>query len=471
MKIEHIWPLAGIQDLPTDWQQLELASMRDVQARWRERAAQIQDSNALREFTEQLHREWAIETGRIENLYDIEQGVTISLIEHGFEAALLPPGSVNRDPDYVIRLLKDQAAALEGLFAFVKQDRPLSISYILELHQVMTASQTSVTVFDQAGNRFETELLKGRWKLHPNYPQREGKEFRYCPPEHVASEMDRLIEMHLRHAQVPAEVEAAWLHHRFTQIHPFQDGNGRIARALASLVLIRAGLFPMVVSVDEKASYLEALETADRGDLSPLVYFVARGQQQRARAAMKLALKSRPDSSSVREAVTRYAEALGLRDEAEQSRLESALRNAADQIHARCNELLEGAGATLMSQDPSVSLRLTTSSPNQTSSALRDLVRPDLPDLGALVITNTIDIRSRGHSLTIEVHNCYVEGSLGLEVLSIFVIRVGDERLGLLQSVRRWTRDELSGAGSAAELDQWLESNLAVGFDLGWRSA
>ena len=40
---------------------------------------------------------------------------------------------------------------------------------------------------------------------------------------------------------VPLEVEAAWLHHRFTQIHPFEDGNGRVARALASLVFIPDG--------------------------------------------------------------------------------------------------------------------------------------------------------------------------------------------------------------------------------------
>lgn len=54
--------------------------------------------------------------------------------------------------------------------------------------------------------------------------------------------------------EVSPEVEAAWLHHRFTQIHPFQDGNGRIARLLASLVFIKAGWFPLVVTRDDRAN-------------------------------------------------------------------------------------------------------------------------------------------------------------------------------------------------------------------------
>ena len=46
-------------------------------------------------------------------------------------------------------------------------------------------------------------------------------------------------ELHRNHHDVAPEVEAAWLHHRFTQIHPFQDGNGRIARALATLIFVK----------------------------------------------------------------------------------------------------------------------------------------------------------------------------------------------------------------------------------------
>lgn len=92
--------------------------------------------------------------------------------------------------------------------------------------------------------------------------------------------MESLVRMYREADPVyPSEVKAAWLHHRFTQIHPFQDGNGRVARALASLVFLREGLFPLVVREVDRKEYIGALETADDGDLSPLVSFFARRQR------------------------------------------------------------------------------------------------------------------------------------------------------------------------------------------------
>lgn len=47
-----------------------------------------------------------------------------------------------------------------------------------------------------------------------------------------------------------------------TQVHPFQDGNGRVARALASLVFLRANWFPLLVHWDMKAEYNAVLSSA-----------------------------------------------------------------------------------------------------------------------------------------------------------------------------------------------------------------
>lgn len=274
----EIWPKGGIEDLPGDWQSLAVPEMRRVEAEWKEKREAALGSEELKTFTEQLHREWAIETGIIENLYDIERGVTMVLIEQGFSTAVMEHGSVNKAPEYILALLNDQKDALEGLFDFVASRRPLTTGYIKELHAAMTRSQSLVQARDEQGNLVEIEMLHGEYKKQPNYPVRDGKVYLYCPPEHVAAEMDRMVAMHLTHleAGIAPEVEAAWLHHRFTQIHPFQDGNGRVARALASLVLIRAGLFPLVVPRDEKAIYLESLERADSGDLRSLVLNVSR---------------------------------------------------------------------------------------------------------------------------------------------------------------------------------------------------
>jgi hypothetical protein len=83
--------------------------------------------------------------------------------------------------------------------------------------------------------------------------------------------MEKLVDLFNSHTNVPPEINAAWLHHRFTQIHPFQDGNGRVARALATIVFLQAGWFPIVINRDLRSEYLDALESADSGNLSNLV--------------------------------------------------------------------------------------------------------------------------------------------------------------------------------------------------------
>jgi hypothetical protein len=180
----------------------------------------------------------------------------------------------------VIQLLSDQKDALDGVFDFVKCDRFLSASYIKELHAALLRSQDTTEGLDAQGRHVDVPLIKGAWKTQSNYPVRDGITFIYCPPEHVGAEMDRLIQMHAEHVAktVPSEVQAAWLHHRFTQIHPFQDGNGRVARAITSLVLVKDGLFPLVVTRDDKPTYLDALEAADSGNLKPLIDLIAKLQ-------------------------------------------------------------------------------------------------------------------------------------------------------------------------------------------------
>jgi Fic family protein len=258
---------------------------------WQERAEELKQSSALRDFNERLQREWSIETGIIENLYSIDRGTTILLIEHGIRASLMPFGSTDKPAEHVASVLQDHKEVLEGLFDFVSQRRQLSTSYIKQLHQALTRHQSTVEAVDGLGRYVEVPLERGVWKVRPNNPKRpDGEIHEYCPPEQVDSEMDRLIDMHRQHMldRVGTEVEAAWLHHRFAQIHPFQDGNGRIARTLASLVFIRAGWFPLVVHRDSREAYIGALEQADKGDLKPLVDLFSRIQKRAFNNALSL---------------------------------------------------------------------------------------------------------------------------------------------------------------------------------------
>ncbi|MBL8190362.1 MAG: Fic family protein [Acidobacteria bacterium] len=280
-----------IEDLPNDWQKLASSELAGLFAVWKEKVVTLKDSPAYLEFQARLRREWAIETGIIEGLYDIDRGVTRTLIERGLHASLIAHGDANKPAEEIIPMLKDHEAVVEGLFDFVGQKRELSTSYIKQVHQALTTHQETATGIDSSGRQTQISLLRGDWKKWPNNPTRpDGSVHEYCPPEQVASEMDRLIEIHKQHLQggVPPEVESAWLHHRFTQIHPFQDGNGRVARALASLVLIRAGWFPFVVHRDDRTEYIDCLEKADWGDLLPLVSAFGRLQKKALNQAIKL---------------------------------------------------------------------------------------------------------------------------------------------------------------------------------------
>ena len=271
MPLSHKWsPIADIPDAAA-LSDGELPALIEV---WKDQGGALAAPGAVSKFSEQLNREWAIETGIIERAYTLDRGTTETLIEKGIEASLIPRSSTDRDPQEVAAILQDHLDALEGMFAFVKGERELTVGYIKELHSALLRHVEVHVVQDPSGKLFEVPLEKGAYKKLPNNPSRaDGSIHEYSPPEHVAAEMDRLVEIHQEHVQakMPPEVQAAWLHHAFTQIHPFADGNGRVARALATLVFVKGGGFPLIIRREDHARYIEALERGDSGDLAQFV--------------------------------------------------------------------------------------------------------------------------------------------------------------------------------------------------------
>lgn len=294
-----------IENLPQNWQTLHHEELDSLVTIWLEQRQQMEKRDTFKIFLERLIRKVAIETGVIERLYSIDRGVTQVLIEQGIDVALIPHGTSDKPAAEVVALVRDQQAAVEQVFNFVGSQRTLSTSFIKQLHQLLTKNQKYVDAYDQFGNLSKTQLLSGEWKKQPNNPTRtDGKVHYYCPPEQVDAQMDQLIQWHHEHLKdgVPPEIEAAWLHHRFTQIHPFQDGNGRVTRNLASLVLIKAGWFPLVILDDENHSsgrirYLDALESADDGHLKPLVDLFAESQKRLFLMSLSLAEDVRAEAS------------------------------------------------------------------------------------------------------------------------------------------------------------------------------
>lgn len=88
-------------------------------------------------------------------------------------------------------------------------------------------------------------------------------------PNRIQAEMDRLFQWIItaRNRVHPVKF-AAQLHKRFVFIHPFKDGNGRIARLIMNTVLIQDGYLLAMIPPVLRHEYVELLERAHREDKS-----------------------------------------------------------------------------------------------------------------------------------------------------------------------------------------------------------
>ncbi|MDI9408496.1 MAG: Fic family protein [Candidatus Pacebacteria bacterium] len=303
-KLVQIWnPKTGI--LPLSPEEAAAIAPRETQSIIDGIAAEtrrLEGSQALVDFNGRLRREWSVMTNLIEGVFTLDRGTTTTLIEWGFDPRYIGHGASDRSANDVYDALIDCEEVLNGLYDFIKGDRVFGTSYIKELHSQLTRSQETSDAVDSFGVGTKIPLLRGAWKTHPNSPLKDGTIYQYCSPENTASEMDQLIAGYdaLVAANSDPIVVAAWLHHRFTQIHPFQDGNGRVVRALVTLVLIRAGLTPFTVTSEQRADYLDALEAADSDSsavgLVPLVEMIKARCLNDYSTIMKVAEESRAQS-------------------------------------------------------------------------------------------------------------------------------------------------------------------------------
>lgn len=275
------------------WAQADTSVLDDLSDSWFIQRQKLQDnSSEYTAFMERLKREHAIETGIIERLYDLSAGMTETFINEGFRSTLLSHGDTNIAPQTLMQHLNDHLEAVNWVFDIIKDDRPFSVSMVKQLHQMVTRHQETAEGRDMRGQKTKITLLKGDFKRWENNPTRpDGVKVLYCPPEHVVSEMDNLIDTYNRLAEAGVHplILAAWVHHIFTTIHPFQDGNGRVARLLASLIFVKAGFFPLTVLREEaKARYIEALERADSGEIQPFVTYLGEVQKRNIQKALNV---------------------------------------------------------------------------------------------------------------------------------------------------------------------------------------
>lgn len=347
--VNRIWKHIGINDV---WLKSDTSILDDIKESWFARRELLKDkSKEYEEFLLKLKREHAIETGIVERIYDLRKGITETFIKEGFVESYLSHGDTNIPKDDLMSYLRDHLEAVDFVFDVVKNNRPLTTGFIKELHHLVTNSQKYAEGRDQFGNKTKIPLIKGKYKERENNPTRkDGVKILYCPPDHVSSEMDNLITIYedLVTKKVHPLIIASWFHHAFTTIHPFQDGNGRVARLLASLVFIKFGFFPFTVLRDEaKVKYIKSLEDSDNGNPEKLINYFGEVQKRNIQKALNIKEVS---SESLEEVQEIFLEKLEKWKTKPSKQREAIISESRKEIFEYCNIVLSEIAEKLSEQ-------------------------------------------------------------------------------------------------------------------------
>ena len=220
----------------------------------------------------------ALNTGAVEGLHRAGRGLTETVVQHVLDwQPLVRADQGSTVEDYVEAGL---AALNMALDVATGQMPKLTEAWIRELHRVACGPQTTVDVVVPIGEKFvrqKQSLLRGEYKRAPNHVTLpDGSVHPYCPVDQVPFEVERLVRELNDESFLAAHpvLQVAFAHYAFVYVHPFQDGNGRVARALASVFLLRATSIPLLVYDDQQAEYFAALAAADSGERVPFVRFV-----------------------------------------------------------------------------------------------------------------------------------------------------------------------------------------------------
>ncbi len=229
--------------------------------------------SVLKGAVEAVKRVAAIETGAIENLYEHDRGITITAAMSAAAIDALRQVAGEQKHAYI----DSQLRAYDYVLDLVTNRQPITQVRVRELHAVLCASQETYVKYGPNGEKQDVPLLKGQYKTEDNHVQlKSGNVHYYAPHISVNAEMERLVEnlTSQKYAELHPVDQAAYFHYAFVAIHPFSDGNGRVARALTSIPTYKHFGVPILITFDQRDRYFDALETADRGDANQFRTFV-----------------------------------------------------------------------------------------------------------------------------------------------------------------------------------------------------
>ncbi len=199
-----------------------------------------------------------LEDFRLRHTYhsDAIEGNTLSLQE---TKVVLEEGlTINGKPlkDHIEA--KDDAEAFDLMIELAQKKKQITQEIIQRIHETVTKG----TLTDPGKYRTENVRISGSKTTPPSYLK-------------IVKLIDDYIK-DIKTLKMNTISKAAFIHHKFVWIHPFSNGNGRVARLLTNLYLIKEGYPPIVLKKDDRKKYYNVLKQADSGDLNPLTDFIAK---------------------------------------------------------------------------------------------------------------------------------------------------------------------------------------------------
>lgn len=190
-------------------------------------------------------------------------------LTYGQTEILLMFGKIVGEAD--VRDVHEMTASNVGLKMMKEEallkETPLTQHFIRTLHKTLLREDYTVYRTLPGGVQTSYVIHAGQYKTRPNSViTRYGDQFEYATPEETPALMSDLVDWYNDAERsgkfTPIEL-AAIFHYRYIRIHPFEDGNGRIARLMVNYILTRHDYPMIVVRSRKKKEYLEALHRTD----------------------------------------------------------------------------------------------------------------------------------------------------------------------------------------------------------------
>lgn len=156
--------------------------------------------------------------------------------------------------------VKNLGIAFDFLYELAQEDVEVTENYLKQLHSLIVGGDETLSPGEY---RNIGVIITGS---------------EHTPPEpfEVPIRMKELFDWIKENENENPLIVAALAHHELVKIHPFKDGNGRTARLLLNLILLKKGYPICNIKRDERPDYYNALSLADSGEFEPIIEVVTK---------------------------------------------------------------------------------------------------------------------------------------------------------------------------------------------------